>query len=531
MHKKIILLFLALFPPLSFFAQVDTCWSRSYGGSGAEAPGFGSGFFGAPDVKSAVDGSNNLWITCASNSSDGDVGSNAGVSDVWVLKLNPDGDTLFTKVIGGSGNDVPYDIHVASNGGVVIAGLSSSSDGSFSGNSGAEDGFLLALDANGNVLWNENYGGSQGDFFFDLEPYTNGCYLMGSTGSVDGDITDNQNAGSNEAWICKVDHSGNLIWSRTTSGTTQDLDYLEHFWDGTVINDAQDIIVQGITGDFADFNTDDFLIVRYDSLGVQTWLEEIGSDLRDIATGIEYSPLTDEVIGTGNVMSASGDVTNYSGGNGDYWLFRMDLNGNLVDETSLGGSGIDYPYSLSTSPSNSLFVAGVTQSTDGFMSTTAYGGWDFWAAEIDPYSLDTLRTIRLGGTDNDYLHGIDFRSDDKLYAVGRSRSSDQYIQSNDGSTDVFAACLNIAVTAGVTEINHLEIEVYPVPFNRTINLAGSGLNEVNEFQLADALGRIIYEGELLNKMSIEIPAELTSGWYTLTLTGVSGVFQKQLIKE
>jgi len=530
MNKITVFLFLTFFSAYSF-SQVDTCWSRSYGGSGSEAPGFGSGFFGAPDVKSAVDASDNLWVTCATNSADGDVGSNAGISDVWVIKINPTGDTLFTKVIGGSGNDVPYDIHVTSNDGVVIAGLSSSSDGGFSGNAGAEDGFLMALDANGNLLWNENFGGSQGDFFFDLEPYTNGYYLMGSTGSVDGDINDNQNAGSNEAWICKVNHSGNLVWSRTTSGTTQDLDYLEHFWDGTVINDAQDIIVQGITGDFADFNTDDFLIVRYDSMGAQIWLEEIGSDLRDIATGIEYSSLTNEVIGTGNIMSASGDVTNYAGGNGDYWLFRMDLNGSLVDEVSLGGSGIDYPYSLSTSPSNSLFVAGLTQSTDGTMSTMGYGGWDFWAAEINPYNLDTLQTLRLGGSENDYLHQISFRSDNNLYAVGRSRSFDQYVQSNQGATDVFAACLNVAVTSNVNEIELTDVEVFPNPFRETIHLSGKGLKKLNEYKLMDVTGKTICKGELKDETSIEIPAELSTGCYLLTLKGAFGTLQKRVIKE
>lgn len=517
----------------NLYSQVDTCWTRSYGGSASEAPGFGSGFLGSPEVKSAVDVNNNLWITCASTSNDGDVGLNNGLNDIWVIKLDPNGDTLFTKVIGGTQNETPYDIEISPSGGAVIAGYSASSDGDFSANSGLEDAFLLSLDASGNLEWINNYGGSQGDIFFAIEKYTNGYYLMGTTGSVNGDITDNQNSGSNEAWIAKSDFNGNLIWNRTTSGNTQDLDYNEHFWDGTIINDNFDIVVQGITGDFSDFNTDDILVVRYDSLGTKVWLSEFGSTSRDIANGIEFSSETNSVIGVGSISSATGDVTNYYGGMGDFWIHNIDLNGNLIGEKTLGGSQIDYPYSISTSPTNTLFVSGITNSTDGEMNATTFGGWDFWSAEIDPYDLDTLQALRLGGSANDYLHGINFRNDGKIYAIGRSRSNDIYVQSNQGETDVFAACINLQLSANLTNVDpFVNVEITPNPFEKTIHI----FSDINlggyELKICDTQGNIVYQTRISDgQFTFTIDQPLAPGLYTVIIFGEQKNFVRKLVKS
>jgi len=535
MIKSIISLSFLIGLNLNLSAQSDTCWTKSYGGSGSEAPGFGSGYFGAPEVKSTVDSNNNIWITCASTSNDGDVGSNFGSNDIWVIKLNPDGDTLLTKVIGGSQNDIPYDIQLSPSEGVLIAGLSSSSDVDFNTNAGLEDGILLSLDSQGNIEWIQNYGGSQGDMFFAIEPYSNGYYLVGSTGSVDGDINDNSNLGSIEAWIAKVDFNGNLIWNRTTSGATQNLDYSEVFWDATVINSDQDIVAQGITGDFSDFNTDDILMVRYDSVGNKIWQNEFGSNGRDIANGVEHSVITNEIIGTSMVTSATGDVNSYNGGQGDFWVYSVDLDGNLTNQISLGGTDIDYPYSISTSPTNTLFLSGITQSTDGIMNTTSYGGWDFWAAEINPNDLDTLQTIRLGGSLNDYLHAVNFRNDGKIIAVGRSRSADQFVQSNQGASDLFVACLTNEPSVVVDLSSYTEpeeIRFFPNPFSQEISIKSSTDLNGSIFTIRDATGRVVYSTTVSNNQSkFRMPEDFRAGVYHVILISQNSVVQAKIIKN
>lgn len=515
------------------FSQVDTCWTRSYGGSASEAPGFGTGFIGTPWVKTTVDDQDNVWIVSASQSSDGDVYTNNGGSDIWILKLDSSGDTLFTKSIGGSGTDLATGVVSLDNGGILISGYTQSSDFDFQGTGakGAEDAILISLDASGNIDWINHYGGSQGDYFFDVVKNDNGYYATGSTGSVDGDITDHQNPGSTDAWVCKIDLSGNIDWSRTTDATTQNNDWTEIFWSATLVPDNK-VVLQGITGNFADFNTDDFITVKYDSTGVQEWLTEMGGNARDIATGIVYNPLTEELIGSGAIGAAGGEVTNYYGGTFDFWAYRMDLNGTLLSEKNYGGTDLEYPYGAVLSPSNTVFISGMTRSTDNEASTASFGAIDFWAIELDPYSLDTVNTIRFGGTANDYLHDMAFRANDKPYVVGRSQSDDTYVPSNQGGSDLYIACLDIDATASTIELTDNTMIVSPNPFDRAITVVTSEDWIGASVAVTDALGREVLSTELnASNQEIEMPATLAHGMYTITVQKADQLLQTKLIKN
>ena len=131
---------------------------------------------------------------------DGDVGANHGDVDAWAFNIDKDGKMQWQKPLGGTNGDMAYFIISTQDGGYILAGFTSSNDGDVSGNHGGEDAWVVKLDQGGNKHWQRALGGSASDIARVVFQRTNGTYVMaGSTGSSDGDLIGQQNGGG--AWI------------------------------------------------------------------------------------------------------------------------------------------------------------------------------------------------------------------------------------------------------------------------------------------------------------------------------------------
>ena len=131
----------------------DTLWTRRYGGSG-----MGGGF----SVVVTTDGG--YILTGGINSSDND--------DIYVLKLDSAGNTIWTKTYGGSGNDCGYSIAPTSDGGYIIAGESSFSM------EVSSDVYILKLNSSGDTIWTRTYGSEYSDEGNSIAQTTDGGYIV-----------------------------------------------------------------------------------------------------------------------------------------------------------------------------------------------------------------------------------------------------------------------------------------------------------------------------------------------------------------
>ncbi|MGB5941763.1 MAG: hypothetical protein WBG71_02690 [Leeuwenhoekiella sp.] len=167
----------------------DLLWQETYGGSGIE-----QGF------DAAITAEGDFIFVGQGFSTDGDATGNHGGSDAWVIKISGNGKLLWQKMLGSSDFDVTKAVTLAADGSIFIAGNSRGSNLGNNSNQGENDFWIAHLDASGELLWQETYGGSGIDQAEALAINAeNQLMVVGSTASSDGNVTGSH--GNLEAWM------------------------------------------------------------------------------------------------------------------------------------------------------------------------------------------------------------------------------------------------------------------------------------------------------------------------------------------
>ncbi len=167
-------------------------WQKALGGTGYDF---------AYSIQPTIEGG--CIVAGFTQSTDGDVSGNHGGYDAWAVKLSSTGSVLWQKVLGGSGDDFAYSIQPTSDGGYIVAGYTGSNDGDVTGNHGSDDAWVVKLSSTGSLQWQKTMGGTGNDYASSIQPTTDGgCIVSGGTSSTDGDVTGNH--GNNDAWVVKL---------------------------------------------------------------------------------------------------------------------------------------------------------------------------------------------------------------------------------------------------------------------------------------------------------------------------------------
>ena len=174
-----------------YLVKVDAAgnllWEKNFGGSQKEV---------AQSLINADDGG--LIITGVTKS------FSVGEEDLFIFKTNVDGDSLWFKTYGTTGNDGGYGISNTSDGGYIITGQYNWSDL-----------WLLKLDENGDTLWTKVFGGTNFDEGISvIETEDNGFIVCGHTSSF--------GEGELDVYVIKTDSLGNIHWQKTYGGTSYD---------------------------------------------------------------------------------------------------------------------------------------------------------------------------------------------------------------------------------------------------------------------------------------------------------------------
>ncbi|MFA7445525.1 MAG: hypothetical protein WCY89_06220, partial [Flavobacteriaceae bacterium] len=186
-------------------------WDKVIGGSGNEY---------SNAIQQAVDG--NYLIGGTTTSNNGDVSGNHGGTDGWLVKLDATGTTiLWQRAIGGSGDDWVYSFEETADGGYIIGGSTTSTNGDFINSvnnyNGGGDAFVMKLDSNRNVLWSKYFGGTGSDEVNEIKQTNDGGYIVAG-------VKTNTGSGM-DSYTIKLDGNGNIEWEKTISGSDTDENY------------------------------------------------------------------------------------------------------------------------------------------------------------------------------------------------------------------------------------------------------------------------------------------------------------------
>ncbi len=170
-----------------------------------------------------VETSDGYLMIGSSDSNDVDIKNNKGAYDFWVVKINKTGDLIWEKSFGGSEIDEARAITTTNDENFIIIGDTRSSNKDVTKNNGGADLWVIKINPDGNLIWQKNYGGSSFDVGRSVHKTLDGGFIIsGSSRSADNEIT---NKGQNDAWVLKIDKNGNQQWQKTIGGTEIDFCY------------------------------------------------------------------------------------------------------------------------------------------------------------------------------------------------------------------------------------------------------------------------------------------------------------------
>jgi hypothetical protein len=359
-------------------------WMKSYGGTGDDF------------ANRAIQTTDGGYIFIGySTSRDGDVSSNLGEGDLWVVKIDASGAITWQKTYGGSGDEFAYyGIIQTKEGGYALVGSSASRNGDANGNHGGYDMLVLKLSATGTVQWSKNYGGSEDDYGNLIVENNDGSYtISGDTYSKNGNITGNHGTGTLDTWIARLSTSGNIIWKKCLGGSDDEFNAsLITTSDGSILvgdyAGSHDGDVRGNHGVVADGG--DMWLVKINSGGTIEWTKTLGGgngisaiDFPDDEVALFLSEASSgEFLVAGGATSSDGDLTVNRGGD-DAWVLKLDAGGNIIWQKSFGGSEEDAATAIFQNKDGGYTVAGWSSSNDyDFKHTGQHGGADLFIGRL-----------------------------------------------------------------------------------------------------------------------------------------------------
>lgn len=442
----------------SLFSQTSIVWERSYGGSGGD---FGK------TICTAVNG--NFLLGGYTNSNDGDISGAIGNMDVFVMCIDSFGTINWQKNYGGSGNDFIHGLLATKDGGAVIEGFTMSTD--LPGYKDAYDVWLTKIDANGNIEWQKTYGGTGDDGLHgvDVKEHPQGGYIMTtSTESDDGDITGNKGAG--DSWLVRLSASGDIKWEKCLGGSADEDTHV------VLIASDTGYVVAGHTtstdGDVSGLHSpglDDGWVFKTDSLGNLEWQMCIGGSGTEIFnSGYEVNG---GFIFIGYSDSDDGDV-NLNKGWEDGWIVKIDINGNLLWSKTYGGSQGDFFSNVISYDKDIINICGLASSLDGDVQGNK-GYADYWVVQLDANG-DLLWQRCAGGPESDRGEFIYPLSDSSWLVTGFSMSLSGDISVNQGFTDAWTFRLELVDCSGINA--DFEYSPLSICVNDIISITNNSLN-------------------------------------------------------
>ena len=345
----------------------------------------------------------------------------------------------YIKSFGGSNDDEANDIINTSDGGFMVIGSSTSSDGLIQNKIGPEsDIIVMKFDSDKSIDWVKNYGGSKDDRGQSVVEVSGiGYALLGYSMSNDGDASNNE--GFHDNWVILIDSNGSIIWEKSYGFSGHDHAYnIIKTKDGNLFfNGFLDVTASRGLGstekveESVKHGVGEFWCHKIDLEGNILWRKYFGGTNNDRSYDSIETAEGDFIL-VGSSESSDNDISSPKGSY-DIWVIKLTSNGDFLWERSYGRSKYETANSIIQSSDNKIHILGSTLSNDKDISFQM-GSSDFWLLTLDSDG-NLLSEQTFGGSNFDRGEKIEIDGKDNLWIIGYSKSIDFDFNSNKGKND------------------------------------------------------------------------------------------------
>ncbi|MBI3415202.1 MAG: SBBP repeat-containing protein [Verrucomicrobia bacterium] len=319
--------------------------------------------------------------------------TSAGSSDLFVTKLDANGEVNWIRQHGGVGVVIGNAIAVDTDGNCFVTGLFSiraSFDAATFTALGGQDAFLAKYNAAGKLLWARQFGGTGADAGQAIAvDHAGACYVTGyfqNTLPLDS-VTLTSN-GTRDVFVAKFDAGGNFVWAASGGGTLVDEGR------GIAVDVFGGVHVAGFFDTAARFGGRslsshghaDIFLAKYDTAGKLLWINSAGgSDFDEgLALGLDRGGNI-FLSGVFSETATFGSVAVNSIGHADMFLAKYNPAGALKWVTAAGGNAYKTAFGLAVTPGGACFISGYFRGPTTFFDRALInrGGRDIAMARID----------------------------------------------------------------------------------------------------------------------------------------------------
>ncbi len=346
----------------------------------------------------SYDGQNNIYLC---GLTDGDLGgSNAGSSDAFLCKYDSTGFLQWTQQLGTADRELGYGVSADALGNIFISG---STSGDLEGtNAGNYDNFVCRYDSAGNLQWMRQFGTINADGSARVCADGQGNVLVSGTtlGNLGG-----TNVGNYDAFICKYDLDGDLLWTRQFGSKN------EETIGSPAIDAWGNVYISGSTrGDLNGINAgyEDAYVSKYDSDGNLLWIQQLGTTGKESCYDVTVDGLGNVYI-CGSTYEVLGSDHNV-----DAFVTKFDSDGNLLWMEQFDSEDNDEFGGILVDSQNNIFVSGCTSydpismpmnNFDALVSKYDSMGSLLWTKSLSTAGYDLGSDIATDGLGNIFVSG------------------------------------------------------------------------------------------------------------------------------
>lgn len=556
MKKLALLINALLFTTIAMAQLPDLTWAKQFGGSA---------------LSLAVDDNGNIFTLGGfADTADVDPGPgvsnlvSAGSSDIFISKLDASGNLVWARKFGGTAYDEGTQLQLDAAGNIYFTGYFTDTADFDPGagvlnlvSAGSNDVFVVKLDASGDLLRARQFGGTSFDRGLGLWVNATGnVYTVGRfENTVDFDPGANTNnmtsAGGADAFISKLDPSGNFVWAKQFGGTGQDIS------EAITLDNLGNIYTTGNFADTVDFDPDlgatfnlthsGIFVSKLDANGDFVWAKEIGGTGRAFGYAIAVDSASN-VYTTGNFFgmvdfnpgSAPSDTFFMAsiGQFNDVFVSKLDTDGNFVWANKTGGLLDDIGFSIVIDIAENAYISGTLNfdafsGVDGFIAKMDVTGGLEWKVDINRVNtvsglLVAGQAITLDASNNIYTTG--YFNDTAVCNLNTGQL--KLIPAKESFVETYLLKLNEGTTA-IADIGFAnDFLIYPNPTQGLFAIQVTNHTDAL-IEVYDAFGKLLYHQAIVSESETIDLRNHSRGLYLVTLTTKTGyrLTKKVLVVE